>query len=126
MFDFASDGRNEGGQPGSNDKGLVTHDRATRKDAFYFYKANWAATPIAVHHQPALDAAHDGRHEREGLLQRRRRHRHPQRRLPGRPHLLRPHLQVDRRDLRSGANTVQVTATINGTPVTDTVTWTLG
>ena len=24
-----------------NDKGLVTFDRKVRKDAFYFYKANW-------------------------------------------------------------------------------------
>lgn len=41
MFDFASDARNEGGRPGINDKGLVTYDRRTRKDAFYFYRANW-------------------------------------------------------------------------------------
>ena len=41
MFDFASDGRDEGDHPGRNDKGLVTYDRKTRKDAFYFYKANW-------------------------------------------------------------------------------------
>ncbi len=40
-FDFASDGRNEGAQPGINDKGLVTFDRAVKKDAFYLYKANW-------------------------------------------------------------------------------------
>ncbi len=41
MFDFASDGRNEGGQAGRNDKGIVTYDRKIRKDAFFFYKANW-------------------------------------------------------------------------------------
>ncbi len=46
MFDFASDGRNEGGTPGINDKGLVTADRKTRKDAFYFYQANWSAQPV--------------------------------------------------------------------------------
>jgi beta-galactosidase len=46
MFDFASDGRNEGGVPGINDKGLVTSDRKTRKDAFYFYQANWSAQPV--------------------------------------------------------------------------------
>jgi beta-galactosidase len=46
MFDFASDGRNEGDTPGRNDKGLVTYDRATRKDAFYWYKANWTSTPF--------------------------------------------------------------------------------
>ena len=42
MFDFASDGRHEGDHAGINDKGLVTGDRKTRKDAFYFYKANWS------------------------------------------------------------------------------------
>lgn len=26
---------------GRNDKGLVTYDRKIKKDAFYFYKANW-------------------------------------------------------------------------------------
>jgi len=45
MFDFASDGRNEGDTPGRNDKGLVTYDRATRKDAFYWYKTNWSSQP---------------------------------------------------------------------------------
>jgi beta-galactosidase len=45
MFDFASDGRNEGDTPGRNDKGLVTYDRLTRKDAFYWYKANWSSQP---------------------------------------------------------------------------------
>jgi beta-galactosidase len=47
MFDFASDGRNEGDGPGRNDKGLVTYDRLTRKDTFYWYKANWSAEPLA-------------------------------------------------------------------------------
>ncbi len=46
MFDFASDGRDEGDHPGRNDEGLVTFDRKTRKDAFYFYKANWSAEPV--------------------------------------------------------------------------------
>ncbi len=41
MFDFASNGRNEGDSAGINDKGLVTRDRKTKKDAFYLYKANW-------------------------------------------------------------------------------------
>lgn len=44
-FDFAADGRNEGDTPGRNDKGLVTYDRKVRKDAFYYYKAQWTETP---------------------------------------------------------------------------------
>ncbi len=39
MFDFGADGRDEGGKPGQNQKGLVTFDRKTKKDAFYIYKA---------------------------------------------------------------------------------------
>src|ERR1035437_6819938 len=46
MFDFASAGRKEGDTPGVNDKGLVTRDRKVRKDAFYFYQANWTTQPI--------------------------------------------------------------------------------
>ncbi|HOB32793.1 MAG TPA: glycoside hydrolase family 2 TIM barrel-domain containing protein [Verrucomicrobiota bacterium] len=46
MFDFTSYWRREGGIPGRNDKGLVTYDRKIRKDAFYFYKANWNPEPM--------------------------------------------------------------------------------
>lgn len=46
MFDFGAAHRTEGDRPGINDKGLVTHDRRVRKDAFYFYKANWNAEPM--------------------------------------------------------------------------------
>jgi len=46
MFDFASDGRAEGDHLGRNDKGLVTYDRKTKKDAFFFYKANWSSEPV--------------------------------------------------------------------------------
>lgn len=46
MFDFGSDDRAEGDQPGINDKGLITYDRQTKKDAFFFYKANWNPEPM--------------------------------------------------------------------------------
>jgi beta-galactosidase len=46
MFDFACKGRHEGNFPSLNDKGLVTHDRQFKKDAFYFYKANWNPEPM--------------------------------------------------------------------------------
>lgn len=42
MFDFAADGRDEGGKNGQNQKGLVTMDRRLKKDAFYLYKAYWS------------------------------------------------------------------------------------
>ena len=46
MFDFASDARREGDRDGVNDKGLVTRDRVTPKDAYFMYKANWNPEPM--------------------------------------------------------------------------------
>lgn len=46
LFDFAADGRDEGGKNGQNQKGLVTFDRKTRKDAFYLYQAAWSKKPF--------------------------------------------------------------------------------
>ncbi len=46
LADFTSYWRHEGGIPGRNDKGLITYDRQIKKDAFYFYKANWSDEPV--------------------------------------------------------------------------------
>ena len=46
MFDFAADGRDEGGKHGENQKGLVTFDRKIKKDPFYLYKAYWSKEPF--------------------------------------------------------------------------------
>lgn len=46
MFDFGSAGRDEGGTKGKNQKGLITIDRKTKKDAFYLYKAHWSKEPF--------------------------------------------------------------------------------
>jgi beta-galactosidase len=45
-FDFASDKKSEGDSKGINDKGLVTRDRLIRKDAYFFYKANWSSSSV--------------------------------------------------------------------------------
>ena len=47
-FDFATGDRHEGDAESINTKGLVTYDRKVKKDAFYFYKANWSDQP-SVH-----------------------------------------------------------------------------
>lgn len=44
--DFQSSIRKEGDRDGINDKGLITYDRKVKKDAFYFYKANWNPEPM--------------------------------------------------------------------------------
>ena len=46
-FDFPSAGRNEGDSPGFNDKGLVSFDRRVKKDAYFWYQANWSSRPMA-------------------------------------------------------------------------------
>ena len=38
--------RDEGDEKGMNDKGVVTYDRRIRKDAYYFYQANWSSVPM--------------------------------------------------------------------------------
>ena len=45
-FDFACPAWSRGGVPARNLKGLVTFDRRTRKDAYYWYKANWNSEPM--------------------------------------------------------------------------------
>ena len=49
LFDFGADGREEGGKPGQNQKGLVTLDRRLKKDPFYLYKAAWNKKESFVH-----------------------------------------------------------------------------
>lgn len=46
MFDFGSGIRHEGDIGATNTKGLVTFDRKTKKDPFFFYKANWTKEPV--------------------------------------------------------------------------------
>ena len=48
MYDFGCDGRNEGGEPGQNHKGLMTFDRKYKKDSYYAYKA-WLSKDPFVH-----------------------------------------------------------------------------
>ncbi len=49
LFDYGAAGRAWGQGNGINDKGLVTFDRKYRKDAFYFYKANWNTADAFVY-----------------------------------------------------------------------------
>lgn len=46
MFDFSWTIVKRGDRDFINHKGLITHDRKVKKDAFYFYKANWSDEPV--------------------------------------------------------------------------------
>lgn len=46
MFDFCAPMWARGGVPARNMKGLVTFDRKVKKDAYFWYKANWSKDPV--------------------------------------------------------------------------------
>lgn len=46
MFDFGTPMSAQGGVHSRNMKGLITFDRKTKKDGFYWYKANWSKEPV--------------------------------------------------------------------------------
>ena len=46
MFDFSVPLWSRGGVPARNMKGLVSYDRQVKKDAFYYYQANWSKLPV--------------------------------------------------------------------------------
>lgn len=46
MFDFAVPMWERGGIPARNLKGLITFDRKTKKDSYFWYKANWSKDPV--------------------------------------------------------------------------------
>ena len=46
MFDFATPLADRGDLPARNMKGMITFDRKTKKDSYYWYKANWSESPV--------------------------------------------------------------------------------
>jgi beta-galactosidase len=46
MFDYAADDRTDAELPGRGDMGLVTIDRKVKKDAYFWYQANWTSEPM--------------------------------------------------------------------------------
>jgi beta-galactosidase len=125
MFDFASAGRSEGDTPGRNDKGLVTYDRQTRKDAFFWYKANWSSEPVVYITSRRFTQRVDGvtavkvysNADRVEM----RLNGHSLGTQSGPDHLF---IWSDV-TLLPGANLVEAFTTIDGTIYADSVTWTL-
>jgi beta-galactosidase len=58
-IDFATTVRREGDANDINTKGLVTYDRKIRKDAFYYYKAQWNPEPtVHINGRRYIDRAY--------------------------------------------------------------------
>ena len=126
MFDFTSYWRNEGGMKGLNDKGLITADRQTKKDAFYYYKANWSEEATLYitsrRHTTRTNAVTDVKiysnaKEVELLLNGTSQ---GQRTNDGNAVFVWKNLQ-----LKPGENTVEAKAERNGAPLNDRCTWML-
>jgi beta-galactosidase len=124
MFDFASDSRREGDLTDINEKGLVSYDRKVRKDAFYFYRANWSSQPtLHLVGRRYVDRAY-------GVLD-----------VKAYSNASQVHLTLNGKDvgtascadgiclwhavhLQPGSNDLQATADIGGAAVSDSLQWT--
>ncbi len=121
LFDFAVDSRAEGDTPGRNDKGLVTYDRKTKKDAFYYYKANWSPDPFVYITERRWTSRPAGAYavkvySNGGMATLTINGAAQPAKTAGNHIFIWPGIT-----LRAGANTLEATATVNGKMVTDTV-----
>ena len=124
MFDFMVPDWSRGTAPHMNWKGMVTRDRKTRKDIYFYYKANWTETPVLYitsrRHTTRKDAVtpikiysncENVRLTVNGIAQK----------------AVSPELCVFKWSeitLKPGKNTIQVTGERAGKPFRDECTWT--
>ncbi|NIG56746.1 glycoside hydrolase family 2 protein [Chitinophaga sp. Cy-1792] len=125
MFEFAVPMWNRGGVNARNLKGLVTYDRKQRKDAWYWYKANWNPEPMVYiaerrnnRRSKALNTVEVFSNLEEVTISVNR----------GKP--LQGHAGANSRDilfdsvkLSPGKNIITATGKRNGVVVSDTITW---
>ena len=127
MFDFAVPLWNRGGVPARNMKGLVSFDRKTKKDAFYWYKANWSEAPVLYisdrrlnkRKQPVTNITV---YSNTGV---------PELYINGiktdapQQGTTQVHYIFERVELKKGTNTIEVKTTVKEKNFTDSVTWEL-
>lgn len=126
MFEFAVPMWNRGGVNARNLKGLITYDRKQKKDAFYWYKANWNPAPMIY------------------IAERRNKTRQPERvhaevfsnlekvtltlnngaSITGHKGANSKDFIFDNLQLKPGVNTLTASGSSNGKVYTDTITWT--
>jgi hypothetical protein len=122
-FDFPSFKRNEGDRPAINDKGLVTEDRKVRKDAYYWYQANWSEVPM-LHITSSRDVNKRTQHVKVKVYSNQPSVRL---RLNGGDWASVPvedHVALWEIDLATGENVVEAETQGGGKALTDSVRWT--
>lgn len=126
MFEFAVPMWNRGGVNARNLKGLITYDRKQKKDAFYWYKANWNPEPMVYITERRNNIRKPGTVKVEVFSNM----EHITLRVNN-GQTVTGHYGANQKDhifdnitLNTGVNTITATGTRNGKVVTDTITWT--
>jgi beta-galactosidase len=132
MFDFSNLGRKEGDYMthglSLNNKGLVTFDRKVRKDAFFFYKAQWNSEPMVYitarrytdRSYPVTDVKAYSNAGKDNLVL------DNNGKVNGKPTSCDQNVCTWKNvGLAPGDNRITVTGTFGAKRITDSVTWTL-
>jgi beta-galactosidase len=117
-FDFPSSGRSEGDSRGFNDKGLISFDRTVKKDAYFWYQANWTSRPMVY----VTSRRHALRDTADAEIKVYSNQPTASLRLNGTelgPHAVVDHVAIWQVRLAEGANRIEVTAGA----ATDAVEW---
>ena len=125
MFDFAVPTSRRGSVEARNMKGMMTFDRKTKKDSYFWYKANWSKDPVVY----LTQRRNDKRERRETSVTVYSNVGTPHVTLNGRD-LGTPrrgntdvHYIFDNVRLDDGKNVLLATAGADGKQYTDTITW---
>ncbi|NLR80604.1 glycoside hydrolase family 2 protein [Chitinophaga eiseniae] len=126
MFEFAVPMWNRGGVNARNLKGLITYDRQEKKDAFYWYKANWNPAPMVYIAERRNNIRHQAHVKVEvfsnlELVTLQVNNNAP---VTGHRGANKRDIIFDDITLQPGNNTITATGIYNGKAYTDTITWT--
>jgi beta-galactosidase len=123
MFEFATPLWNRGGVNARNLKGIITFDRKRKKDAFYWYKANWNPEPMVylANRRDAIRTRPDNTVQLFSNIS------SPKlkvngKKISGRPGVNDKHTLYDVH-LKKGKNKIQVTAKQGNRSFTDEMIW---
>lgn len=124
-FDFATPMASRGGVVARNMKGLITFDRKTKKDSYYWYKANWSKDPVVY----LTQRRNKDRERKETSVTVYSNIGTPKVYLNGkelqgiRQGYTEVHYVFDKVTLTDGKNTLKAVAVQNGTTYTDEIEW---
>ncbi|MBO9596128.1 MAG: beta-galactosidase [Niabella sp.] len=125
-FEFAVPLWNRGGVNARNLKGLVSFDRKRKKDAFYWYKANWNPEPmiyLANRRDSMRTQASTTVQAFSNLAQMRLFVNGKE--VKGHNGVNKKHWVFENIHLKKGANEIEATGSANGKPLKDAMTWIL-